>query len=149
MVASLLMLLVHANAILWKAWPYQGQASILPLSGTYIHCEGGAFDRPSECIMQVKKGETRPPKLKTEDPNKSYVQRPVKRGWLTSSTSVTWIFRTLNEFPRRLFVLKRYGASSSSPRERGLYVGLVHVLGVDWRGSLWLCLKRMNLLVCL
>ncbi|KAJ8768125.1 hypothetical protein K2173_021065 [Erythroxylum novogranatense] len=27
-----------------------------------------------------KKGETRPPKLKTEDPNKSYVQRPVKRG---------------------------------------------------------------------
>ncbi|KAI4382216.1 hypothetical protein MLD38_008206 [Melastoma candidum] len=29
---------------------------------------------------KVKKGETRPPKLKTEDPNKSYVQRPVKRG---------------------------------------------------------------------
>ncbi|THG10186.1 hypothetical protein TEA_013879 [Camellia sinensis var. sinensis] len=27
----------------------------------------------------VKKGEIRPPKLKTEDPNKSYVQRPVKR----------------------------------------------------------------------
>ncbi|OMO77006.1 hypothetical protein COLO4_25411 [Corchorus olitorius] len=27
-----------------------------------------------------KKGELRPPKLKTEDPNKSYVQRPVKRG---------------------------------------------------------------------
>ncbi|KAK4286301.1 hypothetical protein QN277_002873 [Acacia crassicarpa] len=27
-----------------------------------------------------KKGEIRPPKLKTEDPNKSYVQRPVKRG---------------------------------------------------------------------
>ncbi|KAA3489723.1 J domain-containing protein spf31 [Gossypium australe] len=26
-----------------------------------------------------KKGELRPPKLKTEDPNKSYVQRPVKR----------------------------------------------------------------------
>ncbi|XP_008782274.1 J domain-containing protein spf31-like [Phoenix dactylifera] len=26
-----------------------------------------------------KKGETRPPKLKTEDPNRSYVQRPVKR----------------------------------------------------------------------
>ncbi|XP_039113771.1 dnaJ homolog subfamily C member 8 [Dioscorea cayenensis subsp. rotundata] len=26
-----------------------------------------------------KKGEIRPPKLKTEDPNKSYVQRPVKR----------------------------------------------------------------------
>ncbi|KAF7823176.1 J domain-containing protein spf31 [Senna tora] len=26
------------------------------------------------------KGEIRPPKLKTEDPNKSYVQRPVKRG---------------------------------------------------------------------
>lgn len=31
------------------------------------------------CI-QAKKGELRPPKLKTEDPNKSYVQRPVKRG---------------------------------------------------------------------
>jgi len=30
--------------------------------------------------MQNKKGEIRPPKLKTEDPNKSYVQRPVKRG---------------------------------------------------------------------
>lgn len=29
---------------------------------------------------QGKKGEIRPPKLKTEDPNKSYVQRPVKRG---------------------------------------------------------------------
>ncbi|KAL6966760.1 hypothetical protein U1Q18_032553 [Sarracenia purpurea var. burkii] len=29
---------------------------------------------------KVKKGEIRPPKLKTEDPNKSYVQRPVKRG---------------------------------------------------------------------
>ncbi|CAL5428353.1 unnamed protein product [Camellia sinensis] len=28
---------------------------------------------------KVKKGEIRPPKLKTEDPNKSYVQRPVKR----------------------------------------------------------------------
>ncbi|KAL6563700.1 hypothetical protein OROGR_002659 [Orobanche gracilis] len=28
---------------------------------------------------KVKKGELRPPKLKTEDPNKSYVQRPVKR----------------------------------------------------------------------
>lgn len=28
-----------------------------------------------------KKGELRPPKLKTEDPNKSYVQRPVKKGW--------------------------------------------------------------------
>ncbi|KAF6156023.1 hypothetical protein GIB67_035380 [Kingdonia uniflora] len=27
-----------------------------------------------------KKGEIRPPKLKIEDPNKSYVQRPVKRG---------------------------------------------------------------------
>ncbi|KAG1334690.1 putative J domain-containing protein spf31 [Cocos nucifera] len=27
-----------------------------------------------------KKGEIRPPKLKTEDPNRSYVQRPVKRG---------------------------------------------------------------------
>ena len=32
------------------------------------------------CVVQAKKGETRPPKLKTEDPNKSYVQRPVKRG---------------------------------------------------------------------
>ncbi|WMV56259.1 hypothetical protein MTR67_049644 [Solanum verrucosum] len=31
-------------------------------------------------LLQVKKGEIRPPKLKTEDPNKSYVQRPVKRG---------------------------------------------------------------------
>lgn len=31
--------------------------------------------------IQAKKGELRPPKLKTEDPNKSYVQRPVKRGW--------------------------------------------------------------------
>lgn len=31
-------------------------------------------------FVQVKKGEIRPPKLKTEDPNKSYVQRPVKRG---------------------------------------------------------------------
>ncbi|KAK4441344.1 DnaJsubfamily C member 8 [Sesamum alatum] len=30
---------------------------------------------------KVKKGELRPPKLKTEDPNKSYVQRPVKRGF--------------------------------------------------------------------
>jgi hypothetical protein len=30
--------------------------------------------------LQGKKGEIRPPKLKTEDPNKSYVQRPVKRG---------------------------------------------------------------------
>ncbi|RZC84174.1 hypothetical protein C5167_046960 [Papaver somniferum] len=29
---------------------------------------------------KAKKGETKPPKLKTEDPNKSYVQRPVKRG---------------------------------------------------------------------
>ncbi|XP_020593984.1 dnaJ homolog subfamily C member 8 isoform X2 [Phalaenopsis equestris] len=29
---------------------------------------------------KVKKGELRPPKLKTEDPNKSYVQRPLKRG---------------------------------------------------------------------
>ncbi|KAI0495215.1 hypothetical protein KFK09_025365 [Dendrobium nobile] len=29
---------------------------------------------------RVKKGELRPPKLKTEDPNKSYVQRPIKRG---------------------------------------------------------------------
>ncbi|KAE9463322.1 hypothetical protein C3L33_04754, partial [Rhododendron williamsianum] len=29
---------------------------------------------------QVKKGEIRPPKLKTEDATKSYVQRPVKRG---------------------------------------------------------------------
>ncbi|XP_021892657.1 dnaJ homolog subfamily C member 8 [Carica papaya] len=29
---------------------------------------------------KAKKGEMRPPKLKTEDPNKSYVQRPVKRG---------------------------------------------------------------------
>ncbi|KAL9267101.1 hypothetical protein AKJ16_DCAP11842 [Drosera capensis] len=29
---------------------------------------------------RAKKGELRPPKLKTEDPNKSYVQRPVKRG---------------------------------------------------------------------
>ncbi|KAL9238662.1 hypothetical protein vseg_013056 [Gypsophila vaccaria] len=29
---------------------------------------------------KVAKGELRPPKLKTEDPNKSYVQRPVKRG---------------------------------------------------------------------
>nr|POF16990.1 dnaj like subfamily c member 8 [Quercus suber] len=28
---------------------------------------------------KAKKGEIRPPKLKTEDPNKSYVQRPVKR----------------------------------------------------------------------
>lgn len=28
---------------------------------------------------KVKKGELKPPKLKTEDPNKSYVQRPVKR----------------------------------------------------------------------
>ncbi|XP_050225431.1 uncharacterized protein LOC126674928 [Mercurialis annua] len=28
---------------------------------------------------KVKKGEIRPPKLKTEDPNKSYVQRPVNR----------------------------------------------------------------------
>ncbi|XP_071732435.1 J domain-containing protein spf31-like [Rutidosis leptorrhynchoides] len=28
---------------------------------------------------KVKKGELRPPKLKTEDPNKTYVQRPVKR----------------------------------------------------------------------
>ncbi|KAG9457211.1 hypothetical protein H6P81_001719 [Aristolochia fimbriata] len=27
-----------------------------------------------------KKGEIRPPKMKTEDPNKSYVQRPVNRG---------------------------------------------------------------------
>lgn len=27
-----------------------------------------------------RKGEIKPPKLKTEDPNKSYVQRPVKRG---------------------------------------------------------------------
>ncbi|XP_072991252.1 J domain-containing protein spf31 isoform X1 [Typha latifolia] len=27
-----------------------------------------------------KKGEIKPPKLKTEDPNRSYVQRPVKRG---------------------------------------------------------------------
>lgn len=26
-----------------------------------------------------RKGEIKPPKLKTEDPNKSYVQRPVKR----------------------------------------------------------------------
>ena len=31
-------------------------------------------------FLQGKKGEIRPPKLKTEDPNKSYVQRPVKRG---------------------------------------------------------------------
>ncbi|XP_057782061.1 J domain-containing protein spf31 [Salvia miltiorrhiza] len=29
---------------------------------------------------KTKKGELRPPKLKTEDPNKSYVQRPLKRG---------------------------------------------------------------------
>eukprot|EP00897_Mesotaenium_endlicherianum_P008382 jgi/Mesen1/7572/ME000392S06828 len=29
---------------------------------------------------KVKKGETKPPKLKTEDPNKSFIQRPVKRG---------------------------------------------------------------------
>ncbi|KAG6436070.1 hypothetical protein SASPL_100952 [Salvia splendens] len=29
---------------------------------------------------KAKKGELRPPKLKTEDPNKSYVQRPLKRG---------------------------------------------------------------------
>ncbi|MED6119380.1 hypothetical protein PIB30_011183 [Stylosanthes scabra] len=29
---------------------------------------------------KTKKGEIRPPKLKTEDPNKSYVQRPVKKG---------------------------------------------------------------------
>uniref|UniRef100_M4CQW9 FAF domain-containing protein n=1 Tax=Brassica campestris TaxID=3711 RepID=M4CQW9_BRACM len=29
---------------------------------------------------KAKKGETRPPNLKTEDPNKSYVQRPVKKG---------------------------------------------------------------------
>ncbi|MCL7031694.1 hypothetical protein MKW94_008693 [Papaver nudicaule] len=29
---------------------------------------------------KAKKGEIKPPKLKTEDPNKSYVQRPVKRG---------------------------------------------------------------------
>ncbi|BBN17467.1 DnaJ homolog subfamily C member 8 [Marchantia polymorpha subsp. ruderalis] len=29
---------------------------------------------------KAKKGELRPPKLKTEDPNKSYVQRPVKKG---------------------------------------------------------------------
>ncbi|KAJ7981245.1 DnaJ domain containing protein [Quillaja saponaria] len=29
---------------------------------------------------KAKKGEVCPPKLKTEDPNKSYVQRPVKRG---------------------------------------------------------------------
>ncbi|RXI04892.1 hypothetical protein DVH24_039166 [Malus domestica] len=29
---------------------------------------------------KAKKVEIRPPKLKTEDPNKSYVQRPVKRG---------------------------------------------------------------------
>lgn len=28
---------------------------------------------------KAKKGEIRPPKLKTEDPNKSYVQRPIKR----------------------------------------------------------------------
>lgn len=28
---------------------------------------------------KAKKGELRPPKLKTEDPNKSYVQRPVKK----------------------------------------------------------------------
>lgn len=35
------------------------------------------------CVhLQAKKGEIRPPKLKTEDPNKSYVQRPVKRGWI-------------------------------------------------------------------
>ena len=33
---------------------------------------------PQDCL-QGKKGEIRPPKLKTEDPNKSYVQRPVKR----------------------------------------------------------------------
>ncbi|XVF05071.1 hypothetical protein REPUB_Repub05bG0139700 [Reevesia pubescens] len=35
--------------------------------------------RLMDCL-QSKKGELRPPKLKTEDPNKSYVQRPVKRG---------------------------------------------------------------------
>ncbi|KAH9626069.1 hypothetical protein KSS87_011376 [Heliosperma pusillum] len=29
---------------------------------------------------KTAKGELKPPKLKTEDPNKSYVQRPVKRG---------------------------------------------------------------------
>jgi len=29
---------------------------------------------------KAKRGELRPPKLKTEDPNKSYVQRPVKKG---------------------------------------------------------------------
>ena len=28
---------------------------------------------------KARKGEIKPPKLKTEDPNKSYVQRPVKR----------------------------------------------------------------------
>ncbi|XP_024314779.1 dnaJ homolog subfamily C member 8 [Brachypodium distachyon] len=29
---------------------------------------------------KARKGELKPPRLKTEDPNKSYVQRPVKRG---------------------------------------------------------------------
>lgn len=40
-------------------------------------------------FLQGKKGEIRPPKLKTEDPNKSYVQRPVKRSW-ESSENYIW-----------------------------------------------------------
>ncbi|CAI9277574.1 unnamed protein product [Lactuca saligna] len=39
---------------------------------------------------KVKKGEIRPPKLKTEDPNKSYVQRPVKRDSIIASHCFTF-----------------------------------------------------------
>jgi DnaJ homolog subfamily C member 8 len=35
--------------------------------------------RHIKSFVQARKGEIKPPKLKTEDPNKSYVQRPVNR----------------------------------------------------------------------
>lgn len=50
-------------------------------------------------VSQAKKGETKPPKLKTEDPNKSYVQRPVKRGWsIASETRLKWVLMMDHNF---------------------------------------------------
>ncbi|KAK6144163.1 hypothetical protein DH2020_020983 [Rehmannia glutinosa] len=51
---------------------------------------------------KVKKGELRPPKLKTEDPNKSYVQRPVKRGGFSSGAKNPSSSKAFKS-PRRLY----------------------------------------------
>lgn len=60
-----LIVLIEAIIILNVLW-----GNVNDLETLFLNCT----------LLQAKKGEIRPPKLKTEDPNKSYVQRPVKRG---------------------------------------------------------------------